>query len=112
MSIAKEYIYDGEKKGISIETTRQIIERIYPEGYVNIYNIRDNKRDGRKNSRGSGENSNQIKRNVSLLNTDNIWEAKQSQDMGYHAGDLGKAEPLSIQGGYRGTGHFGAGTLE
>lgn len=32
------------------------------------------------------------------------------KNLGYHAGDLGKAEPLSIQSGDRGTGHFGTGT--
>lgn len=31
-------------------------------------------------------------------------------NIGYHAGDLGKAEYYSIQGSYRGTGHFGTGT--
>ncbi len=31
-------------------------------------------------------------------------------NLGYHAGDLGKAEHLNIQGRYRGTGHFGTGT--
>jgi len=30
--------------------------------------------------------------------------------LGYHAGDLGKAEPYIEQGYYRGTGHFGTGT--
>ena len=38
---------------------------------------------------------------VSYSNRDNL---------GYHAGDLGKAEHLNIQGRYRGTGHFGTGT--
>ena len=32
------------------------------------------------------------------------------RNLGYHAGDLGKAEPYSSQGGSRGTGHFGTGT--
>ena len=31
-------------------------------------------------------------------------------NLGYHAGDLGKAEHLRIQGRSRGTGHFGTGT--
>lgn len=31
-------------------------------------------------------------------------------NLGYHAGDLGKAEHLNIQGRSRGTGHFGTGT--
>ena len=33
-----------------------------------------------------------------------------SRNLGYHAGDLGKAEFLKQQGRYRGTGHFGTGT--
>lgn len=39
-------------------------------------------------------------------------DAKKSdrENLGYHAGDLGKAEHLNIQGYYRGTGHFGTGT--
>lgn len=81
MATAKEFIYYGEKNGISIERTRQAIERIYPEGYVNIYDIRDYERNGRKESSGSGENGKRIKRGVSLLNTDNIWEARKSQEM-------------------------------
>lgn len=35
---------------------------------------------------------------------------KSVKNLGYHAGDLGKAEHLNIQGRYRGTGHFGTGT--
>ena len=38
-------------------------------------------------------------------------ETKVNRDnLGYHAGDLGKAEHLNIQGRSRGTGHFGTGT--
>lgn len=33
-----------------------------------------------------------------------------TEDAGYHAGDLGKAESYAQQGYYRGTGHFGTGT--
>ena len=36
--------------------------------------------------------------------------AKTQHSLGYHAGDLGKAESYAQQGGYRGTGHFGTGT--
>lgn len=35
---------------------------------------------------------------------------KNSEKVGYHAGDLGKSEPLSRMDGGRGTGHFGTGT--
>lgn len=37
-------------------------------------------------------------------------EAVDEGDYGYHAGDLGKAEPLAEQGYQRGTGHYGTGT--
>ena len=36
--------------------------------------------------------------------------SKKASNIGYHAGDLGKAEFLNQQGYYRGTGHFGTGT--
>lgn len=38
------------------------------------------------------------------------YDDKFSLDLGYHAGDLGKAESLAQQGAGRGTGHFGTGT--
>ena len=47
----------------------------------------------------STENSNEVSR---LL--------KDRDNLGYHAGDLGKAESLGTQSGGRGTGHFGTGT--
>ena len=47
--------------------------------------------------------------------TQNPTESQQAMyssrdNLGYHAGDLGKAEHLNIQGRSRGTGHFGTGT--
>lgn len=46
-----------------------------------------------------------------VTSTTNNVKSSERVDFGYHAGDLGKAEPLSIIGG-RGTGHFGTGTPE
>ena len=40
----------------------------------------------------------------------NAYQLSTRGDLGYHAGDLGKAEHLNIQGRDRGTGHFGTGT--
>lgn len=42
---------------------------------------------------------------------ESLTDSKADRDnLGYHAGDLGKAEHLNIQGRSRGTGHFGTGT--
>ncbi len=44
-------------------------------------------------------------------NGEDVNGKKSDRDnLGYHAGDLGKAEHLNIQGRSRGTGHFGTGT--
>ena len=37
-------------------------------------------------------------------------DIRKSQEIGYHAGDLGKSEPLSAMDELRHTGHFGTGT--
>lgn len=42
--------------------------------------------------------------------TGRVLYSSRADNLGYHAGDLGKAEHLNIQGRYRGTGHFGTGT--
>jgi hypothetical protein len=39
-----------------------------------------------------------------------ITEEDLQGDYGFHAGDLGKAEPRGAQGYYRDTGHYGTGT--
>ena len=64
---------------------------------------------GRTARNGRGNNGNSVRgKEVS----DQVREkrSEQVEDVGYHAGDLGKAESLAIQGNKRGTGHFGTGT--
>ncbi|MFA6664419.1 MAG: hypothetical protein WCS21_08920 [Lachnospiraceae bacterium] len=53
--------------------------------------------------------SNQIK-NIDNQNPSKHDDIRYSLDLGYHAGDLGKAESLGNQSGDRSTGHFGTGT--
>ena len=44
-----------------------------------------------------------------IRNGDTLFEYRED-NIGYHAGDLGKSEFYHMQGGGRGTGHFGTGT--
>ena len=47
---------------------------------------------------------------LDALNSLEDLRFSERDDVGYHAGDLGKSEFLSQQGKYRDTGHFGTGT--
>lgn len=64
-------------------------------------------RETRKGSHATAAHGGVTKKTVAQ----DLEEVKYSlKNVGYHAGDLGKAEPWAQQGRSRGTGHFGTGT--
>lgn len=98
-------------------STNAISSFAYHNGYdgVIVRNVQDN---GLYSSDRFGTatdviafNSNQIKDVNNKMPTENEdIRYSLSEGVGYHAGDLGKSEPLAEMGAYRDTGHFGTGT--
>jgi len=102
-----------------------LVTAFVPDSYQYIKDILDNKKNTIlpiEKKKGSSQRSSgsQV---PSLLNESPFFEDiipqnpnsvkskfSDRENIGYHAGDLGKAEWLHQQGYYRGTGHFGTGT--
>lgn len=61
-------------------------------------------------TRGGQTSTNMVAQNPDSVNTSDKFSFSERKNIGYHAGDLGKAEFLHQQGRSRGTGHFGTGT--
>lgn len=112
----ESYLYDNSVK---LRNTRYVAKYAKEHGYdgVIVNNVYDNGKfhmDTGIISVGSvyiAFDSNQVK-NTDNENptTDDDIRYSERDNIGYHAGDLGKAEPLSTQGYGRDTGHFGTGT--
>ena len=102
-----EIVFDGVPFTVTFNIRDKGIEQ-----YQYLINFKENKTPGLSNTAVKSllradqvSSKDNIAQNKPVVNSQN-----SSANIGYHAGDLGKAEALSQQGLGRDTGHFGTGT--
>lgn len=98
-----EYLFTDEDfvKSLSVQN-RNVFQKIYDEIKYLYKVVTAGSKEARELER--------VKRAFDKAYKESGKASGTKYSLGYHAGDLGKAESYAQQGGYRDTGHFGTGT--